>query len=638
MCGICGIFHPNREVTERGVRAMNAAQAHRGPDDEGMESFTLPGGNLTLGQRRLAILDLSPAGHQPMTNPNTGDWIVFNGEIYNFPQLRQELAASGARFHSRCDTEVILHAYARWGTACFDRLHGMFALALYDRAYQRLILARDPLGIKPLYYAVNDEAVLFASELRALMVSGLLPMTVDRRALASLLAYGAVPQPLTMYQEVQQLEPGTWLAFDLTMVAGSKQTIQPTCFWEFPNPQPTADRAEAVETLRARLTFAVQSHLMSDVPIGIFLSSGLDSSSVATLAAETSADSLNTFTVSLADHAQMDENLVAVETARLLNVCHHTITLTEAEVLAQTERFLTSVDQPTVDGLNTFIIANVVRRQEMKVALSGLGGDELFGGYSTFYEMPSLVHKLPWLVYVPAGLRSHLAGLLFAGKSKAQCQKARELVTTRPTLRNLYFRRRRLFSDLEMQSFGLRADDLSLNEDFIPPEAQPDQALPDDDPQAAISILESRFYMGNMLLRDADVFGMAHGLEIRVPLLDRTLVDYGLTLPGAWRVRQGQINKPLLTDAMAEKLNPQLRALPKQGFSLPQAAWMAGPLRAKFEYLLQVVKDSNLVADAAVAAVWQDFLADQVGPTWSRAWLLGVLGAWLDVAENLKRF
>lgn len=630
MCGISGFFHPQQELAKSGVNAMTAAQTHRGPDDQGIETFPTPGGFLALGQRRLAILDLSPAGHQPMLHPESGNWIVFNGEIYNYPTLRRELEASGTRFRSHCDTEAILHAYARWGSAGFDRLHGMFALALYDRAQQTLILARDPLGIKPLYYAVTGDGFAFASELRALTASGLLDREMDRRALAGLLAYGAVQQPLTLYQNARLLEPGTGLRVDLSQPLSRQPTPEPRRFWSFPTPQPAPTYPDAVDAVRTLLNEAVRSHLLSDVPVGVFLSSGLDSSAIATLSAAASAG-IHTFTVGLDGHPAQDEGPIAAETARQLGVTHHAIALTEADVLIQTRRYLASLDQPTMDGLNTFIIAGAVRECGYKVALSGLGGDELFGGYPSFRQIPRLARWLRWAAVLPAPLRRAGADLLFSTHSKAQRRKARELATTPPTLPSLYFRRRRLFSDQELTNFGFSTADLGLNAAWLPPESRPEMDLAGLDPEAVISILESRFYMGNTLLRDADVFGMAHGLEIRVPLLDRALLDTVYALPGRWRTPRGRQNKPLLADAMAHE--PRLSAiqhLPKRGFSLPQAAWMAGPLREEFEHRLTVLAAAGLVDPGAVQQVWQDFLVDRTGPTWSRAWLLGGLGAWLE--------
>ncbi|MCF7995747.1 MAG: asparagine synthase (glutamine-hydrolyzing) [Chromatiaceae bacterium] len=628
MCGIAGVFLDRS--TDKTIATMTRALIHRGPDDEGIECISVPGGVLGLGHRRLSILDLSAAGHQPMSDPATGNWVIFNGEIYNYPQLRAELAAAGACFRSQCDTEVILHAYVQWGTGCFERMHGMFAIGLYDRNQQRLILARDPLGIKPLYLAQSSSGLAFASELRALVASGMVERSIDQRALASLLAYGAVQQPLTMYQGVRLLEPGTWMAIDMGQPARGLAASKPQRYWQFPAPQSGGDYRDACERLHDSLSEAVGSHLMSDVPLGVFLSSGLDSSILATLSAAASWTPIRTFTVGFAEHQAIDEGPIAAETARLLGVEHHPVLLGEAEVLEQTERYLGALDQPTLDGLNTYIIAGAVRAQGIKVALSGLGGDELFGGYPSFSQVPSLVRWLSRAGLVPPRLRRGIMGVAFLRRSRVQRQKALELATTLPTVCKIYFRRRRLFSDYELGAFGLFQDDLNLDDAYLPPESTPDLQLVDLESQAAISVLESRFYMGNMLLRDADVFGMAHGLEIRVPLLDRNLIDQAYALPGAWRMPRNGKNKPLLADAMVGRLNPQLQGLPKRGFSLPQAAWMAGPLRPRFEHLLDRVADSGLVAPAAVHALWQDFLADQTGPTWSRAWTLGVLGAWLD--------
>jgi asparagine synthase (glutamine-hydrolysing) len=629
MCGITGVFHRHQALAESGTRSMSAALAHRGPDDEGAETRRVPGGFLALGQRRLSILDLTPAGHQPMTNPSTGDGIVFNGEIYNFPALRRELAGAGACFGSRCDTEAILHAFARWGVDCFDRLHGMFALALYDRQRERLILARDPLGIKPLYYGLTDRAFAFASEVRALAASGLFDLDLDRRALAGFLAYGAVPQPLTLFREMRMLEPGTWIAVDLAHSAGRLSHSEPRRFWSFPAPQASTNYPDAVATVRTLLADAVRSHLLSDVPVAAFLSSGLDSTAIAALGADAS-DAIHTFTVGLEGHPNLDEAPVARETARQLGVAHTTIELTPGDALAYTRRYFASLDQPTVDGINTFIIAGAVRDRGYKVALSGLGGDELFGGYASFRQIPRLARWLPWARAIPARLRGVGADLLFRARSSTQRQKARELATTAPTLPDLYFRRRRLFSDRDLADFGLRSKELGLDTVFLPPESRPAEALTGLAPAAVIGVLETRFYLGNMLLRDCDVFGMAHGLEIRVPLLDRALLDYVYALPAQWRTPRGQQNKPLLADAMADRGRfAAIGRFPKRGFSLPQAAWMAGPLREDFEHHLGVLGDSGLLDPRTVQRVWRDFLADLNGPTWSRLWMLGGLGSWL---------
>jgi len=630
MCGIAGVFSVDPRQTEWAVRRMNRSQAHRGPDDEGLRALDVPGGRLVLGHRRLSILDLSAAGHQPMQNPATGDWIVYNGEIYNYPQLRRQLEAGGARFRSRCDTEAILHAFAKWGVECFQRFDGMFAVAIYDRKGQRIVLARDPLGIKPLYYGEGERSFVFASELRAIETSGLAPDEIDRRALASLMAYGAVPGPLTLRKDVRLLDPGSFACLPLDAKAGVKGKLERRRYWDFPASRPVPERAEAVQRVRELLAEAARSHLLSDVPVGIFLSSGLDSTAVATLCAGVEPEAVSTFTVSLADHPELDENGVAEETARLLGAKHHGVKLSDDEVRRCVHGWLEALDQPSIDGLNTYIVARAVRERGIKVALSGLGGDEVFGGYGTFRHLPRLARLARLGAWLPQALRGRMAELVFTGKSKAQRSKARDLARTRPTLRNIYFRRRRLFSDGEMEVLGFNADRLDLNEDFLPPETEPDRSLRHADASANVGILESRFYMGNMLLRDSDVFGMAHGLEIRVPFLDRRLTDYVFSLPGHLRVARRRVNKPLLVDAMAGRLRAEILNLGKRGFGLPQAAWMAGPLRERFRELIETTRQSGSMAPEGVTATWEDFLRDRKGPTWSRAWLLGALGAWMD--------
>lgn len=631
MCGIAGIWASDRRAVEEGIRAMLRAQSHRGPDDEGSLLRHLPAGFLGLGHRRLSIQDLSPAGHQPMENPETGDWIVFNGEIYNYPELRCELEAAGAIFRSNCDTEVILHAFARWGVETFNRLHGMFALGLWSSRQQQLVMARDPLGIKPLYYAWNSRGLVFASELRAAAASGLVEPEVDRRALAGLMAYGAVPGPMSMLRSVRLLEPGTWACVDLTADAFASRQLRPVRYWDFPAPRRAeASGAETCEKIHALLADSVRSHLISDVPVGVFLSSGLDSTAVASLCSEVHKGGLDTFTVSLADDPHLDENPVAEATARTLGTRHHAIRLTEQELQDLTRDWLDSLDQPSMDGLNTYIISRAVRQRGIIVALSGLGGDEVFGGYPTFRQVPRLARLSRGANWMPAPLRSRLARLFCCRGTRTQRQKAVELAGGDLSLPAIYYRRRRLLSDRDMEGLGLRASQLDLTDGFLPDESEPQRGLFADDPVASIAVLESRSYMGNMLLRDSDVFGMAHGLEIRVPLLHRPLVDYMFSVPGPARMSGNGSNKPLLAGAMSGRIPPDPLRLAKRGFALPHARWMAGPLRERFESLVDVTRQSGLLNPPGVTAVWQGFLNERGGPAWSRAWTLGVLGAWLS--------
>ena len=640
MCGIAGCWAEEPRIAEANVKRMLVAQAHRGPDDEGLVSLPSACGALVFGHRRLSILDLSPAGHQPMENPATGDWIVFNGEIYNFPELRKELEGDGVQFRSNCDTEVILHAFARWNTDAFDRLHGMFALGLFDRRRQRLILARDPLGIKPLYYAwggapgIPGCGLLFASELRA-MEAAAPDAGIDRRAWAGVMAFGAVAAPLSMLEGVRVLSPGAWasIEFDQWGQPGHHVRmvgVREQRYWDFPAPRTDLGYDEcAEEEVAGLLRTAVRSHLMSDVPIGVFLSSGLDSTAIASAAAEARDGDIDTFTVALGDDPKMDESPIAQRTAEAIGARYHHIALGEAEVRRLTQQWLDSLDQPSVDGLNTYIISRAVRERGIVVALSGLGGDELFGGYPSFREVPRLARLARATAWIPRGTRRAIAGCLWSTAVQGRREKAMNLAAAGSSLSALYFGRRRLLSDRQMHALGLHAADLGLNDDFLPPHCDCLLDADEHDPVSAVGVMESRFYMGNMLLRDADVFGMAHGLEIRVPMLDRRLIDFVYSLPGRLRRPHGGVSKPLLARALPPHIPAGLPRLKKRGFALPQARWMAGPLRELFEDLLNVTRQSGLVHPAGVTKIWDDFLKDQTGPTWSRAWLLGVLGAWL---------
>ncbi len=636
MCGVAGAFTAEPGRAAAAVRMMVATQVHRGPDDEGLEVRPTTAGELAFGFRRLAIQDLSTAGHQPMVHPVTGDLLVFNGEVYNFKDLRARFQADGVAFRGHSDTEVVLHALARWGVAGLRQLHGMFAIAFYSARRQTLLLARDPLGIKPLYVGRSRIGLAFASEIRALCASSVVEAELDPRGLASFLAFGAVQGPLTMLRDVHLLDPGTYLEVDLSLSDVPSQAHAPRRFWAPPVPERPAPPAEEVREATANLLrTAMRTHLTSDVPVGLFLSSGVDSTALAHLAREVSSGDVEGFSVSIRGSGVFDEAPVAQRTARALGIGFHGVEVPEDEAVALARAWAGSTDQPTIDGLNTYVVAGAVRRRGIIVALSGLGGDEMFGGYSTFREVPRILRYLRVARLLPADYRGRIAELASRERSATQQQKARDFAThTRPTLRSLYLRRRRLFGDEELAAFGLTKALQQLDEDCVPQESEPDLwTLPEAFPLATLRILESRFYMANMLLRDADVFGMAHGLEIRVPLLDQGLVDYVLGLPDeAWSDRRAP-GKPLLVRSVG-RLPAEVIGLKKRGFSLPQARWLGGPLAASFSEWAAELESAGLVGEPAIQSVWQRFHDDPEGPSWSRPWALGVLGAWLRALRS----
>jgi asparagine synthase (glutamine-hydrolysing) len=623
MCGIVGILSQQAEAPIRGnLKAMVQAQFHRGPDDGGTVVLPFGRGRLGLGHRRLSILDLSAAGHQPMVHPDTGDRLVFNGEIYNFRVLRDELRSQGVRFRGQSDTEVLLHALAVWGVEAFPRLLGMYALAWHSVHDGRLVLARDPLGIKPLYCARQAGGLMFASEVRAILASGLVEPRIDRRGLANMLAYGAVQHPLTLFEGIESFPPGCYQIFE------PDRTASPVRFWQCPAPEPRRSAAATVAAIRETLEASVRDHLVADVPVGVFLSSGLDSTVVAGLAGKFTK-SLRSFTVGFTDQPDMSEFAAAAETAARFGLEHTEVSLSGDEAEQATVAWLGSLDQPSIDGLNTYVIAQAVREQGITVALAGLGGDELFGGYPSFTQVPRL-HRALWpLRKLPGPLRTAVGRLATTGRSEAVRQKFQDMLATDGSLPALYLQRRRVLSDELLTGLGIEATALGLDQNVLPGGAFEGLTLAGRPPVWAVSQLESRFYQGNTLLRDSDANGMAHGLEIRVPLLDLRLVELMGTVPDALRLPEGRADKPLLREAFAPLLRPALLEQGKRGFTLPIRRWMAGPLREHCEDALARLKSAGLLRPEGVDRIWSAFLADPESPLWSRAWALVVLGSYL---------
>ncbi|HLL90182.1 MAG TPA: asparagine synthase (glutamine-hydrolyzing) [Tepidisphaeraceae bacterium] len=625
MCGIAGLFDRNASPAaqiESAVAAMTAALRHRGPDDEGFSTARVGGHLLALGQRRLAIQDLSAAGHQPMAHP-AGSQLVFNGEIYNVRTLRTELESLGHRFVGQSDTEVLLHGLERWGTDYLRRLCGMYTLAFHDARHDRLLLARDPLGIKPLYVADVGGRLLFASEVRALLASGLVSREPDPRGVAGLLAYGAVQQPATLFREIASFPPGCYAVYDATPASG-----KPVPFWRFPPPDPTVTEPGAVERVRQLADEAVRDHLISDVPVGVFLSSGLDSTIIAALAARHTRH-LRSFTVGFADQPDLSELALARETAGLFGLDHTEIDITGSEAEAATLEWLDALDQPSVDGLNVFLISKVTRAHGIKVALSGQGGDELFGGYPSFADVPRLRRVLAALSWVPPGLRRTLCRLAATGRSEAVRQKLLDIAGTDGGTAALALQRRRAMSDAQLAALGITPAGLGLDASFQVPGAFGALPLEAGDVTHAVSVLESACYQGNMLLRDSDANGMAHGLEIRVPLLDQRLIDYAYAIPGPVRLPSGRADKHLLRRAFFPELRASLLQQRKRGFTLPIRRWMTGPLRGLCEDALSELKRQPMIRPDGVDAVWRSFLTAPESPIWSRAFSLVVLGYYL---------
>ncbi len=588
MCGICGIAGESDPVQQ--LDRMLTHIRHRGPDDSGrFQSADL---QVALGHQRLAILDLSPQGHQPMHAGDRRYTIVFNGEIYNFRDLRSKLQREGAQLKSHSDTEVILELYARLGPACVRELDGMFAFAIWDDQTKQLFCARDPLGIKPFYYWSVGKRLAFASEVRSLLQADLAPRRLDAEAVHRYLLYGSVQEPDTLIAGIRSLPAG----HTLTWKAGQVQLDQ---FWSlgFGN-ESELDHSSAVQTVRAALEDSIARHFVSDVPVGIFLSGGIDSTAVLALAHAQKITPLSTFCIGF-QQPEFDESSLAERTARHFGTEHHQWQMTAAEGIELFHDFLNCFDLPSNDGFNTYCVSRFARDNGLKVVLSGLGGDELFGGYPSFELIPKLLRSFR-LASWTGGLRQLAGNILARLPVQPRLKRLASFVQSPGDLEDAYWAVRGHFSPSEanliLPSFGLDPAYTASNSAALLPHELADR----------IAYLESTRYMRNQLLRDSDVLSMAVGLELRTPLVDRKLWDAVTAQPAALRLRSG---KRLLTDAVPEIPEWILNGR-KRGFRFPFEEWTSGPWAETFASLQ---KRTRVPLN-----------------TWSRRWSLFVLNHFIS--------
>ncbi len=627
MCGIVGIISDRAEALEPALAAAAADMHHRGPDDGGQQTLALGSGQAGFAFRRLAILDLTAAGHQPMVHPQTGDVLVFNGEIYNFRSLRRELEQTGVVFRGHSDTEVLLHALAAWGEEALQRLEGMYAIAFFQRESRRILLARDPLGIKPLYLASHAGRLVFASEVRTVLATGMIPDDLDAAGIATLLAYGSPQEPFTVHRHVRAFPAGgmAWLE------SPSLPTSPIRRFWRFPQVEAAPTSSEPPERkVRALLDEAVRDHLISDVPIGVFLSAGIDSTLLAALASRHVGE-LRTFTVGCDEPGVPDELAGARLAATSIGSRHEEVVLTRDRMMSLWTAWLASLDRPSIDGFNSFVISRAVRAAGLTVALSGLGGDELFGGYGSFSvaeqyaRLASRVQRLPR----PAGRLAVSAATAFLPSHVRE--KAIDLFCHSAGPEKVALQMRRVLSNRQIAMLGLPADAVGLPQTYLDPATFQEACghARSADGFALVSRMEARLYMGNMLLPDTDANSMASSLEIRVPFLAQRLVDYVSRLPRAVRAPPGAATKHLLRAACGDLIPKALLTRPKTGFTLPIDRWMRGPMRDSCEAAVKAAASGGILQASAVQDSWRRFTAPGSKVLWTRVMPLVSLGNYL---------
>jgi asparagine synthase (glutamine-hydrolysing) len=640
MCGIFGIIAQGERIPAGLLERATQSLAHRGPDDSGtvvVNDSSTGEIEIGLGNRRLAILDLSPLAHQPMHDADTGNWIVYNGEIYNFPDVRRELEQGGAAFVSHSDTEVLLKAYARWGAECLAKFRGMFAFAIWDARQHRLFLARDPMGIKPLYYfqtvTQSGSYFLFASEVRTLLGTGLIPHRVDHAGLINYLTFGSAYDPLTLIEGVHALPPG----HSLTWVRGNARQAR---YWDLVNdqvnaePRPTSvslnDNNRVAEQIQLILEDAVRLQLVSDVPVGVFLSGGIDSSALVSILSRGGVTP-STFSIVFKE-AEFSEVQYSRAVAAKFHTDHHEINVSQADVMAAIPDALRAMDLPTMDGINTYFVSREARRAGVKVALSGLGGDEIFAGYSSFRSVPRMERFAQFWSHIPRFARGVLTSAFTAlSPDTDQNRKLVSLARANGRILHPYFLTRMLFipSQRDLLFPSPRADAAHAAADSLRLNLQ--HALPLDAVNR-VSYLESRCYMLNTLLRDADFMSMSQGLEVRVPLIDHKLAVAVLSVPSARKLNSTP--KKLLIDALGGSLPEQIVHRPKRGFTLPFEKWMRQELRSEIEPVLNAKRINTgpvagLLDGNQVERVWQQFLRGAI--SWTRPWSLYVLERWCEL-------
>lgn len=622
MCGICGIWKKSdRQIVESMVLAMH----HRGPDDEG----TFVDEKVSLGMARLAVIDISPAGHQPMAIEDEKIWIIHNGEVYNYIDERSILESKGYVFSSTSDTEVILKMYEEYGDDFLLRLRGMFALAIYDKrrgpGHERLILARDPLGIKPLLWAQIGQYIIFASEIKALLASGLIQPEVDPISLEQLLTFGSIYQPRTILKNVNMLLPAHYL-----IIEDGNQRLDR--YWSLRTDRhPELNHLpyqELVEGLANMLQESVRLHMLSDVPLGAFLSGGIDSSLLVGIMSREVGNRLKTFSVGFENEASasnLDETAEAKRTAEFLGADHFHVYVSGKDVRDHLNRFILGLDQPSVDGLNSYFVS-MAARQAVTVAISGTGGDELFAGYPWFAQMvryeaqqaQSMIARSLWMII--RRLRGHTDFLTTYANRNYIFGESWVTRLLSPTLRSL------------SESGYDTINDLKLIDE-----------LPKAGAVERVSALCLRGYTNNQLLRDIDAVSMIHSLEVRVPFLDIPMVDFALSLPADTKLGKVGItqnihqltykqlgSKKILIDAghFLGVLQPDIANQPKRGFTLPVDKWLRENLRdIMFEALsIPSMKNRGFFNPQEVIQVRKNFMDGK--SHWTLPWILMVIELW----------
>lgn len=613
MCGISGFI--NFSGSGEGLNTISkisAAMLHRGPDASGFYHDH----HAALGHNRLSIIDLSECSNQPMADHTGRYHIVFNGEIYNYRQLRTRL--HHYPFTSNGDTETILAAFIQWGPDCVKDFEGMFAFGIWDVLDKTLFLARDRLGVKPLYYHENGPAFLFASEIRALLQSGIIPAELNPVAASEFLQFQSITFPATIISNINTIEAGTWM-----MVSADKKIVGR--YWNISQSDPSYDFnnvSQVKSTTKKLVENAVKRRLVSDVPVAAFLSGGIDSSAVVAIMSEFSSTPVNTFTVAF-EEKEYDESAFAALISAKFNTRHQEIRLNAQYFMDDLLPALDAMDFPSGDGVNSFVVSKSIRQHGIKVALSGTGGDELFAGYPIFKHYTNLMRFRNWWA-LAAPVRKFASMILPNAGSKYQ--RYRQLLSTGyPGIAGFYPALRQVNSPSTISvctslplDTGYPMNGYLHSEPIL-------ETLP---LLSQVSFAEYMGYTQYTLLRDMDQMSMASSLEVREPFFDHDLVSYVLNIPD--HIKHPHYPKQLLVEALGNLLPPEIVHRKKRGFEFPWKIWMKNELRSFCEQRLEAIGERDFIHKEQLMKKWKRFLNNHPQERWMELWLFVVLEYWLE--------
>jgi asparagine synthase (glutamine-hydrolysing) len=615
MCGISGIIsRKDAGQLDTVIRSINNAMSHRGPDADGF----FVSDEIAFGHRRLSILDLSSAANQPFCDRSGRYIMVFNGEIYNFNEIKTQL--KGYPFVTTGDTEVVIAAYAKWGAACLDKFRGMFAIAIWDKEEKSLFMARDRFGVKPLYYYKDDKQLLFASEIRALLASNRIPRKINRNALVDYLKYQSVVTPYTIIEGIAELRAGTYAIY-------KNGVLEEKVYWDITcvhTPVDDTSLEKVHRRIEELLYQSVERRLVSDVPLGAFLSGGIDSSLVVAIMSRVNKAATNAFTIAF-EEKDYDESSYAELVAKKYQVNHTKVLLKPKDFMDRLPDALNAMDTPSGDGLNTYVVSGAIRRSGIVVALSGIGGDELFAGYPIFKQYQR-IKKMSGLFNNSLLLRK--AAAAFVPGSNQKYQRLKQLLEAPSSdIADIYpiFRSIQNSRSLSHLLPGYKKTDGRTLENYLESK-QPDIGRFADFSQ--VSIADYLGYTQSVLLKDADQMSMASSLELREPFFDNDLVEYVLNIPD--RLKFPAYPKKLLVESFGDLLPPEVVFRKKQGFVLPYDVWIRNELKEFCDEKIRRLAARGFFHEEKLITFWNDYLRGKSNIRWADIWIFVVLEHWLE--------